>query len=114
MPLLVAITLLLFSVSAQSATGVPTLDIRTTCRAAQGVDPRVQEHASYTSCMKDEQDALAELRKVWGTFGTDRRRMCSEEARIGGYPSYADLLTCLQLSSGGARITSPQQPGSHE
>jgi hypothetical protein len=39
--------------------------------------------------------------------------MCAEEAQIGGYPSYADLLTCLQLSNGGTRITAPPQPSLH-
>jgi hypothetical protein len=47
--------------------------------------------------MKDETEAQTELIKGWATFKPSAQAMCAQETRIGGTPSYVELLTCLQL-----------------
>lgn len=40
--------------------------------------------------------------KSWSTFRSDAQTMCAQETRIGGGPSYIELLTCLELDQQGA------------
>ena len=47
--------------------------------------------------MSDETDAQKELDKTWSTFSAGSRSTCLQETKIGGAPSYVELLTCLQL-----------------
>jgi hypothetical protein len=73
---------------------VPKLDVQATCRRAQ---PLSGEKSAYQSCMNDESEAKKELAKKWSTFKRGAQATCLQETKIGGAPSYVELITCLEL-----------------
>lgn len=48
--------------------------------------------------MRDELGAKDELSKMWSKIPTDIRATCIDEVKIGGSPSYVELLTCAQMN----------------
>jgi hypothetical protein len=75
---------------------VPTLDVTASCKAASSIS--VAESQSYEACIKDENDARAQLRQSWPSFSAAERTRCSAEASMGGPASYVDLLVCLEIT----------------
>jgi hypothetical protein len=73
---------------------LPKLDIKATCRRAQ---PLSGQQNAYQGCLNDETDAQRELSRTWFDFKAGPRSTCTQETKIGGAPSYVELLTCLQL-----------------
>jgi hypothetical protein len=49
-------------------------------------------------CVADEQQALVQLHAQWSQVRSAAKAQCAKETKIGGTPSYVDLLTCLQLA----------------
>jgi hypothetical protein len=90
------VTCLMLATNSASASSPPKLDVVSTCHRAV---PLLGDgdNSPYQSCMRDETDARSELTKSWGTFKPSAQRICTLETRIGGAPSYVELLTCLQL-----------------
>jgi hypothetical protein len=74
---------------------LPKLDIKSTCRRAQPLGGG--EKSAYQSCIDDEVRAQKTLSHKWLTFKAGSRANCSQETRIGGSPSYVELITCLEL-----------------
>ncbi len=75
------------------ADAVPTFDTAPGCRVAVSVLP-----GSFEACMKDEQDARAQLAAQWEKFVASDRATCTQNETTGGSPSYVELLTCLQMA----------------
>jgi hypothetical protein len=73
----------------------PELDVKATCRRAQPLSQGQGD--AYQGCLNDETAAQKELARLWSTFKASSQRTCTEETKIGGAPSYVELLTCLQL-----------------
>ena len=72
--------------------GVPRFDVVRSCqeaRAYTGDDNR--------GCMKDENDARAELARKWAKFKPGDRKDCVAQGAA-PVPSYVELLTCLEMS----------------
>ena len=71
---------------------VPKLDIVRECRFEGGatVEP--------DRCSNDEDAALRELEKAWAQFAVADKRNCIVAATIGGFASYVELLTCLEMA----------------
>jgi hypothetical protein len=80
------------------AQGLPAFDVEATCREAQPLGP--EDRDPYQGCLKDERTARTELQRVWGGFEAADRSTCVQETELGGYPSYVELLTCLQMYKG--------------
>ena len=82
------------------ADGVPKFDIARGCRvdSTQAFDLSAGLNETVKRCVADEQQALAQLEKQWSEFRESDKAQCTGEAKIGGTPSYVDLLTCLQLA----------------
>jgi hypothetical protein len=111
--LMTIIALLLFDVSSSCA-ATPKLDVRTTCRRSQPLAGG-DEQTAYQGCIRDEAAAQKELAKTWSTFRSSAQAICVQETKIGGAPSYVEVLTCLQLDkqAGESAIEnkkSPQMP----
>lgn len=87
---------------------LPKLDIKATCRRAQ---PLSGQQNAYQGCLNDETDAQRELSRTWFDFKAGPRSTCTQETKIGGAPSYVELLTCLQLDKQAveARIENKKQ-----
>jgi len=75
------------------AGGLPTFDTAPGCRAAVDV-----MSGSFETCMRDEQDARSQLAAQWEKFAAADRVACGRNATTGGFPSYVDLLTCLEMA----------------
>jgi hypothetical protein len=48
-------------------------------------------------CIRAEQAAREEVAKRWGEFEDTDKAACISLARIGGNPTYTELLSCLEL-----------------
>ena len=91
---------------AAAAQTVPHLDVRPTCNNIDGsVGPTQRTPAD---CYKAEDAAKAELVKVWDQFPGPDRSLCTDTARMGGIPSYVQLLTCLELRRDARRLPPDQ------
>jgi hypothetical protein len=89
----------------------PRFNIEATCRAAPGL--LSQDADPFVGCVRDERAAEASLIRQWASFRGDHRRNCVAETQIGGSPSYADVLTCVQMAADAANASSvsPAVPG---
>lgn len=84
---------LLVTVSAGG--GVPAFDTRPTCSdAAQDVSVT----RTLELCQKSEEQARDQLAAEWSKFPASDRNECVATTRIGGFPSYVQVLTCLELA----------------
>jgi hypothetical protein len=73
---------------------VPVYDVAPSCQASVAVMP-----GTFEACMKDEQNARAQLAASWDLFDTPQRDNCVQtENDAGGPPSYVELLPCLQMA----------------
>jgi hypothetical protein len=93
-----AATLLMLSTKISLAQQLPRFDIEATCREAQPLGP--EDRDPYQGCIRDEGQARAELQRQWTRFDPANRTSCVEETGLGGYPSYVEVLTCVQMYSG--------------
>jgi hypothetical protein len=78
-----------------TAAEFPAISIERTCSAAKPLD--AEDTRPVENCTREERDARSQLEAQWATFPENNRRLCVEQTSIGGYPSYVDVLTCLQM-----------------
>jgi hypothetical protein len=71
---------------------VPTFDIVRECRYEGGSAANVER------CSQDETAALGQLKTEWVQFVGADKRSCMETTQIGGFASYVELLTCLEMA----------------
>jgi hypothetical protein len=94
------IALLLLESASAWASPPPTFDAQAICRRQQVLLDSPKTH--YQGCLRDESDARNEMIKSWSTFKPGAQTMCAQETKLGGRPSYVELLTCLELDQQGA------------
>jgi hypothetical protein len=70
---------------------VPTFDVARECRYEGGSASNVEQ------CSRDEAAALGQLKMEWVKFVGADKRFCMETTQIGGFASYVELLTCLEI-----------------
>ena len=73
---------------------VPTLNTEPTC---SDVGSLLMD-ASAGSCLQDEKEARDSLSTQWKNFPAADRIECVAETQIGGFPSYVQVLTCLEMA----------------
>ena len=73
---------------------VPKFDIVRECRF-EGAST-----VEFDRCSDDESAALRQLETEWAQFAGVDRRQCIATATIGGFASYVELLTCLEMARG--------------
>jgi hypothetical protein len=78
-----------------SAADIPIFNLEVTCRAAPSLQGGIQR--PFQSCVEEEKAAHARLEKVWTAHTALQRSECVSLERIGGSPSYVDVLTCLEM-----------------
>jgi len=71
---------------------VPKFDIVTECRFEGGSTVELDR------CSEDEGAAFRELQQAWAQFAGADKRNCLAAATIGGFASYVELLTCLEMA----------------
>lgn len=78
-----------------AAERVPTFDIRPTCA---GAESDISVSRTIASCQQSEQQAREALNTQWQNFPATDKASCVAETNIGGFPSYVQVLTCLELA----------------
>ena len=78
---------------AAAPASVPNLDVKSTCHARGTPQQQAKD-----ACMQDERGAKRELQGMWGRIPANIRQTCLDEVKIGGSPSYVELLTCSQMN----------------
>jgi hypothetical protein len=84
---------------------VPVFNVAPSCleaRAFMGND----QNLAYQGCMKDENDARAELARKWAHFKPEDRRDCVAQGAA-PMPSYVEILTCLEMSEEASALYNP-------
>ena len=81
---------------------VPEFDVSASCKAVAAFGLALSH--SPDACISDENAAHAELKQKWDSYPVAVRNRCVYETMIGGDPSYVDVLTCVQMAWGAARI----------
>jgi hypothetical protein len=81
---------------------IPALDIQVTCRGiashAAGPGERGGPDLSLRQCIKSELRIRGKLARQWAMYSADEKAQCLGNTQ-GDYPSYTDLLTCLEMVS---------------
>jgi hypothetical protein len=80
---------------------VPNFDIVKECRYEGGSAANVEQ------CLRDEAAAMGQLKTEWAQSVGAEKRSCMVTTQIGGFASYVELLTCLEMAGG---ITSAPSP----
>jgi hypothetical protein len=75
---------------------VPKLDTDGSCRAPASASAVVNRNED--TCRKDEQDARVKLDQQWKQFSAAEQARCISLSKLGGSPSYVELLTCLEMA----------------
>jgi hypothetical protein len=89
------------TLGARGGGGPPNLNVKPSCEAA--ADRTAMEQMPGTnvrdvaSCMRDENEARAQLAKEWAQFSRGDQQNCTSITTTGGIPSYVELLVCLEM-----------------
>ena len=71
---------------------VPKFDIAKECRFEGG------STVEFDRCSQDEAEALEQLKANWAQFAGVDKSTCHSMATVGGFASYVELLTCLEMA----------------
>jgi hypothetical protein len=71
---------------------VPKFDIVRECRFEGG------STVEFDRCSQDEAAALEQLKANWAQFAGVDKSTCLSAATVGGFASYVELLTCLEMA----------------
>jgi hypothetical protein len=71
---------------------LPKFDIAKECRFES------ESAETFGRCSRDEADALQKLETEWSQFVGADRKTCFDEATIGGFASYVELMICLEMA----------------
>jgi hypothetical protein len=71
---------------------VPNFDVAKECRFEGG------STADIDRCHQDETTALEQLKANWAQFTGVDKSTCHSLATVGGFASYVELLTCLEMT----------------
>jgi hypothetical protein len=88
LPIAIMVTLSPIAVS----DSVPQFDIVRECRFEGG------STAAFDHCSQDETAALSELKKEWAQSSGADHKTCMAMTTTGGFASYVELLTCLEMA----------------
>jgi hypothetical protein len=85
--------------------GVPVFNVAPSCLQAREY-AGFNRNLTYQGCMKDENDARAELARKWAHFKAADRRDCVAQGAA-PMPSYVEILTCLEMSDQAGALYNP-------
>jgi len=74
---------------------VPTFDTRPSCADAAS---EVSVTRTVATCQQSERQARDALASQWQSFPIADKRSCVAETNVGGFPSYVQVLVCLELA----------------
>jgi hypothetical protein len=103
------IAVLVTSQLALAADSIPKLDTRPSCRAAAAA--AIGQTRNAEVCQRDEDAARDKLKQDWSGFTAAQRVHCTSLSRMGGSPSYVELLTCLEMAKAAASLPAEVKKG---
>jgi hypothetical protein len=74
------------------ADSVPVFDVKKICQIAAAFGGRDSK-----SCIESEEAIREQLKKISAEFSAKDKAGCVATAKIGGLPSYTELITCLEI-----------------
>lgn len=74
---------------------VPTLNTTPTCAGAEG---DLSSTRTVASCQASERQARDTLAEEWNKYPAADKSNCIAATNIGGFPSYVQVLTCLEMA----------------
>jgi len=85
------------------ADNVPRFNLEPVCRgiARQGglaLEPGQSARQDFKHCMNSEIAMRRRVARRWSSFTATEKANCIGEASAGGFQSYTDLFTCLQMA----------------
>ena len=98
----IAVVSIVPSILSARSDEIPTLDVRPVCRgiAKESIDPgagKKGETEIFRRCVESEHVVREQLKNVWAGFSTADKQHCVALSKIGGLPSYSELITCLEM-----------------
>lgn len=90
-----------------AAERLPTFDVRASCSSVAKLGLSVSQ--TPDACIKDEEEAKAQLKEKWNTFPAADRDRCVKTTEIGGTPSYVEIIVCLQIAEDVRKLKQPVQ-----
>lgn len=105
-PLLIAV---LVTSQLALAAEIPKLDTKPSCRAAAAA--AIGQNRNAEVCQRDEDAARDKLKQDWSGFTAAQRAHCTSLSRMGGSPSYVELLTCLEMAKAAASLPADVKKG---
>lgn len=75
---------------------VPDFDVRPSCRAAAEAAGASTDRMQ--TCLQSEQRARETIVKDWSQYSAADRTNCALTASVGGYPTYTEMITCLEMA----------------
>jgi hypothetical protein len=95
----------------RASNGVPTFDAKETCQGTEVA--AVFPGRNIETCINSEEATRDQLKKRWSEFPAADKAECVSASKIGGSPSYIELLTCLEMARDVERMrsTSPETTG---
>jgi hypothetical protein len=85
-----------------AADKIPELDYAPSCRGA--AQAAALQNRNEDACLQDEKAAKAKLQEDWSSFSPQDKAHCVRLSRTGGFPSYVELLTCVEMSKAAANL----------
>jgi len=76
----------------------PRIDAEATCRATQSIISGLfgdQTMATVENCMRQENEALAQIKKDWATYSAADKELCAQPRAY--MPNYVEWLTCFEM-----------------
>jgi hypothetical protein len=86
------------------AEDVPNLNVEPGCHAAAKMGDSLSLDATLQQCLADEKSARLELERQWAQFPPPLRQRCIATTRVGGDPSYVEVLVCIQMGQEAAQM----------
>ena len=90
-----------------SASPVPTFNVEPGCRAAAA---RVHAPGYVSVCRESEQKARDEIVRQWPQLKAVDKAQCVPLSKLGGKPTYTELLTCLEMAREARNLQSKTEP----
>ena len=87
---------------------VPELKYEASCRAA--VQAAAMPNRDENACLNDEKAAKDTLQQEWSAFTADQKTHCMTLMKVGGMPSYVELLTCAEMGKAAANLPAGSTP----
>ena len=113
---LMAMMVLGSQVALAATEGPPNLNAEPSCRAAADAAAMGSlgggNVRDLASCMRDENEARDQLGKEWTQFLPGEQQRCTSETKMGGSPSYVELLVCLEMIRDAKNPSTPSDPAS--